>query len=769
MFSGEKAMRSEPLDQKYNHVIVVGIDGAGAFIRDADTPYFDRVFENGAVTYHALSSNPTISAECWGSMLLGVGPEVHKLTNRIVDTEPYPVDAPIPTVFRRIREACPEAELGCFCDWNPITAGIVEQNLNVAHDTAPDTALTPVICDYIRTKKPDFLFIQFDSVDGAGHANGYGTAPHLQRIHEVDALVYDVYTAVKDAGMLPDTLFMVIADHGGTNPQTGRGSHGGWTDGEKYVTFAAAGKGVRHGEIAQMNIRDLAAIVLYAFGLNAPDFDETGWTSQIPADLFDDAAVPPYRDISHLTGAAPRISTSPHQSSLTELSDPLLRFFVITDTHFFKLSLGASGKAYEARMDYEQKCLAETEAINRAVLQYLADSDEADIVLIAGDLSQDGEKESHRAFSAMLRDFRQKSGKKVYIVTAGHDCNASPRAYNDNGEYTPEGTDFSELYDLYRDFGYDDAIAFQREHLSYVADLNEDVRLLVLCSDTAEGARQPYTDSFLQWIEAQAKKAQADGKMMIAMQHYPVLAGQPVFALIDDARQPDAQRLLDLLADNGVHLIFTGHMHNQSINAAQTKSGSKFYDVCTGSVIGCPAFMRLVTVRDRHTVDIQSIPIPEFAWDKKGLSGEAYLKAQFERMIRTFLCTMQTDPDRFLRKIGIKSTPATQKLTGILGKKLSALTVGQAAKLFMVRADPSVRDNSFVELLIEIVRTVFEGNQPFVEGTPEGDVMLRIFKRLRPFIKTLKGTQGELFDFYELMKHTIGNYGINDNHAVLRL
>ena len=47
--------------------------------------------------------------------------------------------------------------------------------------------------------------------------------------------------------------------------------------------------------------------------------------------------------------------------------------------------------------------------------------------------------------------------------------------------------------------------------------------------------------------------------------------------------------------------------------------------------------------------------------------------------------------------------------------------------------------------------------------------LLRIFRRLRPFIKTLKGSQGEKLDFYETMKHTVGNYGIDDYNAVLKL
>ncbi len=303
------------MQRKYLHTIVLGIDGAGRWFKKAETPFFDKIFENGAITYNALSSKPTISAECWGSMLIGVGPEVHKLTNNKVSVLPYPVWSKNPTVFRRIRKAYPEAELGSYCDWNPINKGIVEKGLGVNHKTARDKELTPLICDYIRGKKPDFLFVHFDSVDGAGHNNGYGTDRHIEAINSVDKLIGDVYSAIESAGIKQDTLFIVIADHGGTNDGTGKGSHGGWTDEEKYVTFAAVGEGISRGEIKEMNIRDLAAIVLYAFGIDIPAFNEKGWTSQIPCGLFEDYEGE-YRDISHLTGAAPRISKKHHESEL---------------------------------------------------------------------------------------------------------------------------------------------------------------------------------------------------------------------------------------------------------------------------------------------------------------------------------------------------------------------------------------------------------------------------------------------------------------------
>jgi predicted AlkP superfamily pyrophosphatase or phosphodiesterase len=303
------------MSRKYSHVIVIGVDGAGAWFKDADTPNFKSIFSEGAVTFRALSSKPTISAECWGSMLIGVGPEVHKLTNKRVSVLPYPVWSKYPTVFRRIRKAYPDAEIGSYCDWKPITKGIAERFNGISHYSARDKELTPVICDYIIEKKPDFLFVHFDSTDGAGHRNGYGTEAHLEAIAQVDKLIGDVYAGIVKAGILSETLFMVISDHGGTN-ENGKGSHGGWTDEEKFVTFAAVGNGVNKGEIEKMNIRDLAAIILYAMGIKAPAFDEKGWTSQVPEGIFNDADLPEYKDISHLTGAAPRISKKHHTSEL---------------------------------------------------------------------------------------------------------------------------------------------------------------------------------------------------------------------------------------------------------------------------------------------------------------------------------------------------------------------------------------------------------------------------------------------------------------------
>ena len=448
------------------------------------------------------------------------------------------------------------------------------------------------------------------------------------------------------------------------------------------------------------------------------------------------------------------------------------KFFVITDTHYFAKSLSAKGKPYEEFMDFEQKCFAETPYINDAVFDYLAKQTQTDTILIAGDLSFNGEKASHEEFVQLLNKLKD-AGKDVYVVTAGHDMEQNPFEYTEEGRQAVEGVGFFDLYDYYKDFGYDKAISFYRENLSYVAQLTEGLRLLVLCNDSEERKNIAYTDDLLAWAKEQMDKAKTDGQMMIAMEHYPVLPGQPVLTLIPDARQKESKKLYTLLADNGVHLIFTGHMHNQSINSVTTENGNIFYDVCTGSAIGCPAFMRLVTVEDDSTVDIKSIPVPDFEWDTNGKECSVYMREQFERMIRVLITGMKTDPGRILRKLNIKDNPKIYPIVRKIGGALSEWTVGRIAKLLLVKCDKEIKNVKFIDLAVDIVRYMFEGDQPFVEGTPTGDTVLRVFRRLRPLWailnKKVKGSQGEQLDFYDMLKNTLGNYSVSDYNAVLKL
>ena len=263
----------------FRYVAIIGVDGAGAFFKDAYTPHFDRIFKGGAVTYSMLTSFPTISAECWGSLLYGVDPEQHKFTNQKAMEGPCDPDSPYPSIFRVLQKTRGAGvRMGSFSCWPAINIGMVEDNLEVCKAVAPDPKLNEWIIEFVKEGVPDLLFVQFDHVDGAGHKNGYGTQAHLDAITAADELYGQIHAAYAEAGVLDETLFIVVSDHGGTPDR----SHGGDTDAEKYITFAAAGKGVKPCSFEGARIKDVAAIAAYALGCRIPE----NWSGKVPEGLF---------------------------------------------------------------------------------------------------------------------------------------------------------------------------------------------------------------------------------------------------------------------------------------------------------------------------------------------------------------------------------------------------------------------------------------------------------------------------------------------------
>lgn len=294
----------------YKHVIILGVDGAGAFFGPGVTPNTYQIFKGAASSYTARCATPSISAQCWGSMLHGVPPVCHRLTNSLVGSKPFDSNSPYPSIFRIARESLPYANLVSICNWNPINIGIIEDYYGVVKETAyDDEGVTRQILAYLEHNYPTLMFVQFDSVDEAGHAHGYGSEDHLQALGAVDGMIARVFEAVKAKGMLDDTLFIVSTDHGGTPD----GSHGGDSDAEMNIFMGIRGKTVADGQLlVDAEGQDIAAITAHALGLEIPE----SWTSRVPTGVFVDVEGTPRKQIvipvnenrKHATVPTPDIS-----------------------------------------------------------------------------------------------------------------------------------------------------------------------------------------------------------------------------------------------------------------------------------------------------------------------------------------------------------------------------------------------------------------------------------------------------------------------------
>lgn len=269
----------------YEHVFIIGVDGAGAAFSQTETPCFDSIFADGALRYNCQSERITISAQNWGSILLGVSCEMHGLTNDVCKKdERNSEDDSLGSIFRYAREKYPEAELVSFNNWTAINKGIIESDIGVNKINKDyDALLTDSIVDYINSgNEPALMFVQLDDADHAAHTYGGFSKQYYQAVRTADSYIGRIYNALVSNGLMENGLFIVVADHGETDD-----GHGGDSVEESSVVVALDGKSVNNITLPEgTRNRDVAAIALYALGIEKPE----QMTASVPYGLFGEEA-----------------------------------------------------------------------------------------------------------------------------------------------------------------------------------------------------------------------------------------------------------------------------------------------------------------------------------------------------------------------------------------------------------------------------------------------------------------------------------------------
>ena len=267
----------------YKHVFIIGVDGAGgsAFER-FDTPNFDRIFKNGAVSHTVRTEVPSDSGPNWASILTGVSYFKHYIHNGSSGEVQRDSSTKYPTVFGIVRKAMPDAELASLVNWNNVNFGIIETDIGVTEaGNGDDNALTDDICAYFDAgNAPAVFFTQLDFVDAAGHGYGSDAPEYIEAMQKADGYVGRIYDCLVKNGLMEDGLFIVTADHG----HKISGGHGRFSMRESTTTIAAVGKTVVPGGTLDKvtRDRDIAAITLCALGIEKP----ASMSARIPANLF---------------------------------------------------------------------------------------------------------------------------------------------------------------------------------------------------------------------------------------------------------------------------------------------------------------------------------------------------------------------------------------------------------------------------------------------------------------------------------------------------
>ncbi len=472
-------------------------------------------------------------------------------------------------------------------------------------------------------------------------------------------------------------------------------------------------------------------------------------------------------------------------------NDPLKIQF-ITDLHYYSRKGGTEGSAYEKAEAKSQKIIKDSDLVIKAGFDILCEDTSTDIIVLAGDTTKDGEIESHKEFIEMLRDLK-KRGKRVYVITATHDYREGGVTDGYDGDkkiQVPAVENRHDLWDMYYEFGPEEAIATFEKSLCYVVQLAPGYRLFALNDDTNEkedGRGSGYSDECMQWIMEQLEDAKKNDQYVIAMTHHPMISPSPFYQIIGGGNmQKNHEVTREIFADNGLHCMLTGHTHVHDISVVTTEKGNKFYDIACGAMLGCPPVMRNVTFDPANgeirtdTIIIKDVP----GLDTKGQPFDEYMKNFFFGMIREVITAAATDIDHLaemtdafsvpgekVKKLGWIIKPIAKFINKLTFKKIWRLCKKESGLKKKDIAD--IADNRVVDFIIELIQNLYCGDSPYTPDTREYKIACGFLNVIDAFLNTIHLSIGKFIKGAEsvrsLIEPLLWNSGPCDAEATLKI
>ena len=468
-----------------------------------------------------------------------------------------------------------------------------------------------------------------------------------------------------------------------------------------------------------------------------------------------------------------------------------MKFIVMSDIHYISRRMMLEGTPEHIRMQ---------PAVCEQALRQAAAVEGADVLLITGDLTDRGDRPSHEDLIDLLRQLKAR-GKRVYVTTATHDFNhykAYQRKYGDTKavfrespwdlpyfdkeaavykdlvtdackdmteeECTPaleEVCTPQELWELYREFGRDDAFSVCEEAFSYCVALADDLWCLMLNDnfrneEAMHNVSVTYPPVCLRWIRSLVRRAAAEGKTLIACTHHPLLPPVPAYKVGAGDRDMRRPEVGHLLADIGVTLVFTGHTHFADVGFLRSRRGHLLCDISTPSVRFYPPRFRVAelepgtTVLRSHTVPVA---LPEGVAVPDASLTDYYRRVMYEE---------------YARKAQNLPFPLKKLVPELRVKHLRAIV--KNASGLSEAAFAAINEKKVFDLIMDLAFNMMAGDGQYTPDTPEYRFLMGLAAvcdsliDAQPFYdlrgKTLKG-----YSVREIMEPMLCNRDVPDNDA----
>lgn len=308
--------------------------------------------------------------------------------------------------------------------------------------------------------------------------------------------------------------------------------------------------------------------------------------------------------------------------SQTLFGQAQMRMAVIADPHVLSTSLFDDGSAFNDAKNGSSRVIEYSQQLFDSAVSIITD-EQPELVLLVGDLTNDGEKVSHQHIVAKLAQLKN-SGIQPIVIPGNNDiANKNAYLYQGDKKVQTESVSQAEFESLYSDFGLSQAVSREKDSLSYMVYPTD--KLAVICLNSAK-KNTPATqynegglyESTIAWAESAAAKAKSEGRMVIAMMHHQITDHfnmenemTPSYVANTTDGYPALENLQSRLLAAGVEVVLTGHYHMTSIKHTMNE-GKQLYDVGTGSLSSYPSPIRWLTLSNNGQLNITTQTIDTY-------------------------------------------------------------------------------------------------------------------------------------------------------------
>ena len=233
-------------------VLLIGIDGVRPdVLAEVPTPNIDSLAANGWYTAAARTTTPSVSGPSWSSMLTGVWPEKHGVTNNSFTGRDYDT---WPGFLTRAERERPELSTFAAVDWlplaelpegGPVLSAAIDKRVVVdGYDLGwaeADGEIASRAVLHLVGEDPDAMFVYLGNPDETSHQHGSIGTEYREAIALADWHVGMLIDAVRVRRHTRDENWLVLisTDHGRRED----GGHGGDSPEEMTIFILASGLG----------------------------------------------------------------------------------------------------------------------------------------------------------------------------------------------------------------------------------------------------------------------------------------------------------------------------------------------------------------------------------------------------------------------------------------------------------------------------------------------------------------------------------------------